>query len=191
MHRRHRPSSVLCLSLALALLGCGEEKDPAKESGKGDDHGHAHADHPSTPHEGVVAAFKDADGKPAGFLELKLHDDKGDLELWLAADEKIAQPFDASLDTKVQVKFIDKAGKTVELAPRNRNQNEDEDGHPNVRDGKTNYFIFPGETGQDAAWLMGAEFQSMVTATFAVDGKTYTSQGFLLVPHTHAGGHAH
>ena len=43
--------------------------------------------------------------------------------------------------------FVDVKGKVVELRVRNATKNEDEDGTANVRAGKTNYFIFPGETG--------------------------------------------
>lgn len=153
-----------------------------------DGHGHEHG---ATPHEGVVAVLKGADGQPAGHVELKLHDDKGDLELWIARDAKITQPFDLPLDAKVRVIFIDLKDKTVELRVRNTQKNEDEDGKANVRDGKTNYLIFPGATGQDATWLQGAKFQSVVRLSFDVAGKTYTSEEFVLVPHTHADGTSH
>jgi|GEM_PF-1145193 len=153
-----------------------------------DGHGHEHG---ATPHEGIVAAFKGPDGAAAGHLELKLHDDKGDLELWIAKDVKITQPFDLPLDAVVRVTFIDVKGKVVELRARNADRNEDEDGAANVRAGATNYFIFPGATGQDAAWLQGAGFQSLVTVAFAVGGKAHVSEEFPLVPHTHADGSTH
>ena len=127
----------------------------------------------------------------AGHLELKLHDDKGDLELWIAKDAKISQPFDLPLDAIVRVTFIDVKGKVVELRVRNADKNEDEDGTANVRAGATNYFIFPGVTGQDAAWLQGAGFQSLVTVAFTAGGKAYVSEEFPLVPHTHADGSTH
>lgn len=153
-----------------------------------DGHGHEHG---ATPHEGVVAPFKSADGKAAGHLELKLHDDKGDLELWIAKDAKITEPFGLPLDAAVRVTFIDVQGRVVELRARNQGKNEDEDGTPNVRDGKTHYFVFPGETGADAKWLQGAKFQSIVQVTFTVGTTTYTSDEFVLVPHTHADGSTH
>jgi len=153
-----------------------------------DGHGHEHG---ASPHEGVVAAFKGPDGALAGHLELKLHDDKGDLELWLAKDAKISQPFDLPLDAVVRVTFIDVKGKVVELRVRNATKNEDEDGTANVRNGRTNYFIFPGETGADAKWLMGVKFASIVRLTFKVDGQDHASEEFMLVPHTHADGQGH
>ena len=153
-----------------------------------DGHGHEHV---STPHDGVVAAFKGPDGATAGHLELKLHDDKGDLEMWIAKDAKISQPFDLPLDATARVAFVDVKDKTVELRVRNKDKNEDEDGTGNVRDGKTNYFIFPGDTGVDATWLQGKKFQSLVRVTFTADGRTYTSEEFVLVPHTHADGSTH
>lgn len=150
--------------------------------------GHAHG---HSPHDGMVARLMDKTGSAAGFVELKLHDDKGDLELWLAKDQLITQPIDVPSNSEIQVSFLDVDGKTVVLRVRNADQNEDEDGTPNMRNGKTNYFIFPGDTGQDASWLMGAEFKSAVQVTFSVDGKSYTSEEFVLVPHTHGHGHSH
>jgi hypothetical protein len=150
------------------------------------DHGHAH-----TPHDGVVAALKGDAGEDAGFVELKLHDDKGDLELWLSKDHEMTRPFDVPADTAITVSFKDHSGKTAALAVRNNEQNEGEDGIPNMRGGMTNYFIFPGDSGQDPTWLMGANFKSAVTVSFTANGKTYTSEDFVLVPHTHADGDAH
>jgi hypothetical protein len=147
-----------------------------------DDHDHAHAEH--GPHEGTVAAFEAPSGKDAGYVELKLHDDKGDLELWIATDEAIETPFDLPLDATVEVRFAN-AGKTVTLKVRNAEQNEDEDGTPNNRGGKTNYFIFPGDTGADASWLMGSEFADEATVTFSKDGVQYVAGPFDLRPHTH------
>jgi hypothetical protein len=150
----------------------------------GGGHGHAH-----TPHDGVIATLSGASGE--SFVELKLHDDKGDLELWLAHDRQMTQPFDLPADTEITVTFKDVPGKTAVLAVRNNEDNEDEDGTANMRNGKTNYFIFPGDSGQDPAWLMGLEFRSAVMVTLTVEGKEYRSEEFLLVPHTHANGHAH
>ena len=119
------------------------------------------------------------------------YDDKGDLELWLAKDAAIAAPFDLPLAATVRVQFVDVGNRTVELRVRNATKNEDEAGVANVRDGRTNYFIFPGESGADAAWLVGAKFASIVKVTFDADGRTYTSEEFMLVPHTHADGQGH
>jgi hypothetical protein len=60
-----------------------------------------------------------------------------------------------------------------------------------MRGGVTNYFIFPGDSGQDQSWLMGKDFKSSVTVSFTAHGKNYTSEVFTLIPHTHADGHAH
>jgi hypothetical protein len=153
-----------------------------------DGHGHEHG---ATPHEGVVAAFHGPDGKAVGHLELKLHDDKGDLEIWVAKDAKISQPFDLPLDASLRVTFVDVQDRTVDLRVRNKDKNEDEDGKANVRDGKTNYFVFPGDTGTDARWLQGTKFQSIVRVAFTADGVAYVSDEFVLVPHTHADGSTH
>jgi hypothetical protein len=155
----------------------------------GSDHGHDHAH--STPHDGVVAVLKREAGEQVGFVEIKLHDDKGDLELWIGKDIAIKQPMDLPADSEIAISFLDLTGKTASLRVRNDQHNEDEDGNANLRNGMTNYFIFPGESGQDPRWLMGKDFQSRVKLSFTVDGERYASEEFVLIPHTHADGHTH
>lgn len=145
-----------------------------------DGHGHEHHD---GPHDGMLARF--SGGVTSGHLELKLHDDKGDLELWLALDPAITQPFDLPLDAAVQIEFIDVEARRVTLRARNHDTNEDEEGNPNVRDGETNYFIFPGTSGEDATWLQGETFQSIVIARFTRGGESFASDEFVLKPHVH------
>lgn len=138
------------------------------------------------PNTGFVVPLVGA----TGFAELKLHDDKGDLELWLAQDAAITQPLDLPLDAMITVAFPD-LGKSAELRVRNTDKNEDEDGTGNIRDGKTNYFIFPGASGADPSWLMG-NFRSTATIQFTADGASVSVAPFTLVPHTHGpGGHSH
>ena len=86
--------------------------------------------------------------------------------------------------------FHDK-GKSVTLKVRNTDKNEDEDGVANNRDGMTNYFIFPGDTGADASWLMGKAFKAEVSVSFAKGPAKYSTKKFTLMPHTHAEGHEH
>jgi len=120
---------------------------------------------------GILSVFKGV-----GFCELKLHDDAGDLELWLytkatwQAKRKPGKPtpFDIPKETVVTLTFPSHAGKSVELRVRNMEQNEDEDGKPNMRGGATNYFVFPGESGQDPEWLMGEKWRGLVTVAFTV-----------------------
>ena len=145
-----------------------------------DGHGHEHVE---GPHDGIPASFNG--GNTTGHLELKLHDDKGDLELWLAQDAGYQKPFDLPLDATVEIEFVDVGGRKVTLRPRNKTKNEDEDGKPNVRDGKTNYFIFPSQDNEDAAWLMGKQFQSIVVVRFARDGQAFASEEFVCKPHVH------
>ncbi|VGO15874.1 hypothetical protein PDESU_04461 [Pontiella desulfatans] len=146
-----------------------------------DDQGHGH-DH--TPHDGIIVPFRTGQSQ-AGFLELKLHDDKGDLELWLTKDKAGATPFDLPLDSMVAVLFPQLGGKTVELQVRNDQQNEDEDGKGNIRNKKTNYFIFPGDTKADASFLVGKDFVAEVVISFASEGITHTTAPFKLSPHSH------
>jgi len=171
----------LFAAVALLLFArCSGEQETAL----GNDHDH---DHAHSLHDGVVAKLNDPDGKAVGYVELKLHDDKGDLECWLAKDEDIRQAMALPLDQIIHVRFpvLDKS---VTLAVRNADQNEDEDGEGNVTDGKTHYFIYPTKEEQDASWLMGEDFSSNCTVQFELGGKSYTSEEFTLVPH---GAHDH
>eukprot|EP01046_Picozoa_sp_COSAG06_P057065 COSAG06_NODE_11004_length_1583_cov_1.068059_1_plen_83_part_10 len=82
-------------------------------------------------------------------------------------------PFDVSKETVIRLSFPSHASKTVELRVRNGDKNEDEEGTPNMRDGgATNYFIFPGESGQDPEWLKGEEWRGVVMVGFEADGKS-------------------
>jgi len=149
----------------------------------------------ATPHnDGILSVFKAAHPPEwRGFLELKLHDDAGDLELWLYANAGNATPWQASTgkstpfdipkETVVRLNFPSHEGKTIELRIRNADKNEDEDGKPNMRGGATNYFVFPGESGQDPEWLMGEKWRGTVSVAFEADGKSYASDPFVLVPH--------
>lgn len=138
---------------------------------------------------GILSVFK-GDAKPL-YLELKMHGDAGDLELWLTRDTaggkpKASKPFDVPKETVVRIAFPSHPGKSVELRVRDGEQNKDEDGTPNMRPEGTNYFIFPGETGADPAWLVGetpTSWRGVATVSFEVDGKPYASDPFVLVPH--------
>ena len=161
------------------------EHNHSGEHSHGDGHSHSHGhDFGGTPHAGIVKAVKSGETQ-IGFAELKLHDDKGDLELWITKDEAGTQPFDLTLDSTITVTFPKMNNKTVTLRVRNSDKNEDEDGKGNIRDGKTNYFIFPGDTGADASFLMGKDFASDVILTFKVEGSEHTTGSFELIPHTH------
>jgi hypothetical protein len=132
---------------------------------------------------GIMSVLEDADGKHVGFIELKLHDDAGDLELWICKDGAMSEPLDFPASTSITV-TCPTHDKSVQLQVRNNDKNEDEDGNPTMRDGKTNYFIFPGESEQDPAWLVGAKFRSTTTVTFTSESKNYTAPPFVLVPHS-------
>jgi len=197
---KHALTPLLAVAVAVALPGCeqgGESGDAhGHEDGEGSDHDHGddadHAhddgdgdghDHDAGASDGVIAGFTEVGAEQkVGYLRLKLHDDKGDLEVWLARDAELSQPFDVPLDTTVTVTFTDKDGRTATLRVRDRDQNEDEEGQPTVRGGETNYFIFPGDTGEDASWLPGAEFLATVKVTFSAGGEEYTTPRFVLRP---------
>ena len=89
------------------------------------------------------------------------------------------------LDAGVEIELVDVGGRKITLRPRNQTENEDEDGNANIRDGKTNYFIFPGQSGEDASWLEGEEFQSIVIVRFSRGDQPFVSEEFVLKPHVH------
>jgi hypothetical protein len=144
--------------------------------------------------DGILSVFKAAHAPEwRGFFEIRLHGDAGDLEIWLfaTAGNRTAWqatsgkpvPFDVPKETVIQLTFVSHEGKTIELRVRNEDKNEDEEGNPNMRDSGTNYFIFPGESGQDPEWLKGEEWRGIVTMAFDADGKSYASEPMVLVPH--------
>jgi len=132
---------------------------------------------------GIMSPLEDSEGKVVGFLELKLHDDAGDLELWICSDGAMSQPLDFLADTTITATFATHSNRSVRLNVRNNDKNEDEDGNPTMRTGKTNYFIFPGESDQDPEFLIGEKFRSTTTLTFTCGNKAYTAPSFILVPH--------
>lgn len=92
---------------------------------------------------------------------------------------------DLELDSVLTVTFPNLPEGSVELRIRNAEQNEDEDGNGTIREGKTNYFIFPGDTGVDATFLTGASFATKASLTFTSGGVSYSVAPFTLRPHVH------
>jgi len=148
-----------------------------------DQHSHHHNGHSHhhTPHAGIVEPFLNAQ-KNHGYIELKLHDDKGDLELWITEDGD-HHPIDLPTSSIINVTFPELDNKTVELRVRDKQKNTDENGKGNIRNKKTNYFIFPGDTGVSAEFLVGKDFSSDVIVSFSDDEKNYTTKPFTLEPH--------
>lgn len=142
----------------------------------------------ASSHEGRVARLEAPAGVHHGYVEVKLHDDKGDLELWLVGAK--GGPLDVPLSTSLTLTFSSPQAKVITAAPRDQGTNPDEDGKPNARSGATNYFIFPGDTGADATWLKGSDFKGVLTVSFPRDGVTLASPPFELRPHG-LPGHAH
>ncbi len=173
-------TSVLLLSIVSVATGCANHyanQTVSQESMY--DHGHSH-----TLHDGVVVPLLVAN-KRVGFAELKLHDDKGDLELWITTDKAGSQPLDLPIDSEIHVSFPRLAVKSVDLRVRNTLRNEDEDGKGNIRGTGTNYFIFPGDSGADASFLTGKSFMTDAEISFVRDGVRYTTDTFTLKPHVH------
>lgn len=173
----------LFLSFALMILAGCAGHGHSHSHGDGHNHSHSH-EHEDAPHHGIVAPFR-SDQNQSGFVELKLHDDKGDLELWLTKDKEGLEPFDLPLDSVIDVSFPRLGPKFVKLKIRNANKNEDEDGQGNIRGKKTNYFIFPGNSKADASFLVGKNFSTRVRVSFTLNGVSHTTLPFELRPHTH------
>ncbi|MEP4077955.1 hypothetical protein [Haloferula sp.] len=148
------------------------------------------------PNGGFVYRLVGADDKGIGSAEIKLHDDKGDLEVWLnqgslAESIRGGMPWDMALDTQLTVEFPG-LEKEVTLTVRDSDTNADEAGKSMIREGKTNYFIFPGDSGADASWLQGHEFEEAAVLDFEADGVAASTKAIKLVPHGHGqGGHDH
>ena len=139
---------------------------------------HIHAN--EGPNSGFLFPAFDSEGKQAGTIEIKLHDDAGDLEVWLKKGGYEGEPWRLPLDTTLTLAFPSE-GKKINLAVRDTERNEDESGESTISDGQTNYFVFPADTGVDASWLMGADFAAKVELSF--EGATTGS--FVLRPHVH------
>ena len=140
---------------------------------------HIHAN--EGPHGGFFHPVFGSDGKQAATLEIKLHDDAGDLEVWLVKGGRDGPALDLPLDSVLKLDFPD-LKRQIELRVRDREKNAGEDGVSNLRNGQTNYFIFPAETGADAKWLMGVDFAAKARLT--VPGGL-SSEVFVLKPHVH------
>lgn len=139
---------------------------------------HIHAN--EGPNSGFLFPVFDTEGKQSGTVEIKLHDDAGDLEVWLNKGGYEGAPWRLPLDTTLTLAFPSE-GKKINLAVRDTERNEDESGESTIFDGKTNYFVFPADTGVDASWLMGSEFAAKAELVFG----TETTGSFVLRPHVH------
>ncbi|MEM9015649.1 MAG: hypothetical protein AAGC68_01450 [Verrucomicrobiota bacterium] len=132
------------------------------------------------PNDGSLHPVFGGDGEQVGTAEIKLHDDAGDIEVWLTSGGHGGPPWDLPTDSVLILTFPD-LGKQIDLAVRDSTENRDEEGNGTVRDGATNYFVFPGETGADASWLMGREF----AAKAILDLEAASTGDIILRPHVH------
>ena len=139
---------------------------------------HIHAN--EGPNGGFLFPVFDVVGKQNATVEIKLHDDAGDLEVWLKKGGYDGEPLLLPTATMLTLNFP-ALDRNVTLAVRDHERNEDESGNSTVVEAKTNYFVFPGETGVDATWLMGAEFAAKVELSFT----SSTTGSFVLRPHIH------
>ena len=139
---------------------------------------HIHAN--EGPNSGFLHPVFDKEGMQVGTMEIKLHDDAGDLEVWLKKGGYDGDPWRLPLDSILTLNFP-ALERTVSLAVRDRERNQDESGTSTIYEGKTDYFVFPGETNSDASWLMGPDFAAKVELSF----EDKTTSLFVLRPHIH------
>ena len=139
---------------------------------------HIHAN--EGPNGGFLFPIFDNNKEQTGTVEIKLHDDAGDLEVWLKSGGYEGDPWRLPTDTTLTLNFP-ALNKSVTLAVRDQDRNEDESGASTIIEGNTNYFVFPGSTDEDASWLMGADFAAKVELRF----KEATTGSFVLRPHIH------
>ena len=139
---------------------------------------HIHAN--EGPNGGFLFPIFDNNKEQTGTVEIKLHDDAGDLEVWLKSGGYEGDPWRLPTNTMLTLNFP-ALNKSVTLAVRDQDRNEDESGASTIIEGNTNYFVFPGSTDEDASWLMGADFAAKVELRF----EEATTGSFVLRPHIH------
>ena len=139
---------------------------------------HIHAN--EGPSGGFLFPIFDSNKEQTGTVEIKLHDDAGDLEVWLKSGGYDGDPWRLPTKTILTLNFP-ALNKSVILAVRDQDRNEDESGASTIVEGNTNYFVFPGSTDEDASWLMGADFAAKVELSF----EEATTGSFVLRPHIH------
>ena len=139
---------------------------------------HIHAN--EGPNGGFLFPIFDSNKEQTGTVEIKLHDDAGDLEVWLKSGGYEGDPWRLPTKTILTLNFP-ALNKSLILAVRDQDRNEDESGASTIIEGNTNYFVFPGSTDEDASWLMGADFAAKVELRF----EEATTGLFVLRPHIH------
>ena len=139
---------------------------------------HIHAN--EGPNGGFLFPIFDSNKEQTGTVEIKLHDDAGDLEVWLQSGGYEGDPWRLPTKTILTLNFP-ALNKSLILAVRDQDRNEDESGASTIIEGNTNYFVFPGSTDEDASWLMGADFAAKVELRF----EEATTGLFVLRPHIH------
>ena len=140
--------------------------------------------------DGLLAPFHDAAGEEAGRIEWKLDTKTGRIEAWILTGGGDGEPFEIPVDARLTLTFHD-LDRSLDLVVKDPQANVDSDGYATVRDGRTNYFVYPVEATDGPAWLKDAAFASEVSATFIRDGIRYTGALFTLMPFDHVGGHGH
>ena len=139
---------------------------------------HIHANEGSN--SGFLFPIFGPEKKQVGTAEIKLHDDAGDIEVWLMKGGYGGEPW---LIPSISVLSLEFPGlnQKISLSVRDHNHNQDESGTSTIVNGKTNYFVFPGESGVDPSWLIGADFAAKGELIFLDN----TTGSFVLRPHVH------
>ncbi len=142
---------------------------------------HVHAT--DGPNGGLLHPVFGADGTQVGTVEIRLDPRTGDVEAWLTEGGFGGDPWRLPLETTMELGFVD-LDRTVTLAVRDRERNEDAPGRSTIVDGATASFAYPGGTGEDASWLTGADFAATTVLRF----DEFTTAPFVLRPPALAAG---
>ncbi len=129
-----------------------------------------------------MTALKSPDGKIVCHAEVVLRDDEGDMECRLFEDQHGNEPFGIPISPSLTTLFLQPEQRAANLQVRNTVINEDENGVPNIRGEKTDYSIYPGESGEERKWLAGSDFTGWMSIFFSANGTTHSSDVFRLIP---------
>ena len=133
------------------------------------------------PRGGTLVAIMDGEAL-SGHAEVRFHAEFGELEVWLGTDASMSSPLDVPVATVLMLRTATGDSAGTRLAVRDPERNEDEEGNVNVRDGATNYFVYPTDYSEEPSPPVGASGDTPVFIEFEAGGKTYRTSEFELVP---------
>lgn len=131
------------------------------------------------PRGGILVAIRTGE-VVSGYAEIRFHAEFGEMEAWLGTDASMSSPLDVPVATQLVMRSTAASGGETRLAVRDQERNEDEEGNVNVRDGATNYFVYPTDYSEEPARPVGASGDTPVFIEFEAGGKKYRTSEFRL-----------